>query len=148
MSTYFWYPTRKLADVADEMNRLVRQVAQKTSRETSLKEGECTPPVDIAEDENNFYLYVELPGQSREDIRINYDAGTLTIKGRKKAPKKENGLNFHRVERRFGEFERSFHLPEQLQVDKIRAEYHQGLLTVILPKAEEAKPKHIDVKIQ
>ncbi|MFQ5864259.1 MAG: Hsp20/alpha crystallin family protein [bacterium] len=141
-------PTRDFLNLADEMNRFVRDFFGDDTRETSLFKGTWSPKVDISEDNDNFYLHVELPGIKREDVKVSYEDGLLTITGEKKAEKEEKDLNFHRVERAFGKFERSFRMPTNIINDKIDAQFQNGVLSIILPKAEEAKPKEIEVKVK
>ncbi|NIV91844.1 Hsp20 family protein [candidate division KSB1 bacterium] len=143
-----WNPARDFLGIADEMNRLVNNVFRDDARETSLYRGSWAPVVDISEDNDNFYLHVELPGMKREDVKVRYEEGLLTIIGEKKAEKEEKDVNYHRVERSFGKFERSFRVPSRIINEKIDASFENGVLTVTLPKAEEVKPKEIDVKIK
>lgn len=145
-----WNPSRDLLDIADEMNRFVSNMFGDggETRETSLFKGTWTPLVDISEDNDNFYLYVELPGMKREDVKVRYEEGLLTITGEKKVEKKDESKNFHRVERSYGKFERSFRVPTRVVSDKIDAHFENGVLNISLPKMEEAKPKEIDVKIK
>lgn len=143
-----WNPSRELLGIADEMNRLVNNVFGDETRETSLFKGTWSPAVDIAEDDNNFYLHIELPGMKREDVKVRYEEGLLTITGEKKSEKEEKKVNFHRVERSYGKFERSFRVPTRILNEKIDASFQNGVLTVTLPKSEETKPKEIEVKIK
>jgi HSP20 family protein len=143
-----WDPARELLSIADEMNRIVRDVFDSETRETSFFKGTWSPVVDISEDKDNFYLHVELPGMKREDVKVSYEDGLLTITGEKKSEKEEKDVNYHRVERRFGKFERSFRMPSHIVSDRIDAHFENGVLTITLPKAEEAKPKEIEVRIK
>ncbi len=142
-----WNPARDLMDIADEMNRLVSNVFGDATRETSFFKGTWSPAVDISEDRDNFYLHVELPGLKKDDVKISYEDGILTIRGEKKNMREEKDVNYHRLERSFGQFERSFRVPNRIVEDKIAARFENGVLTITLPKAEEAKPKEIEVKI-
>ena len=107
-----------------------------------------TPAVDIAEQENEYAVKVELPGVSKEDVKISLESNILTIKGEKKQEKEETKKNLHRVERSYGMFQRSFTLPSTVKSDKIDATFIDGVLTITLPKVEEAKPKQIEVKVK
>jgi HSP20 family protein len=107
-----------------------------------------TPAADIAELENEYLVKLELPGVNKDDVGITVESNILTIRGEKKFEKDEKKDNFHRIERTYGSFERSFTLPSTIRTDKIDAVYKDGILTVSLPKAEEAKPKQIEVKIK
>jgi HSP20 family protein len=143
-----WSPARDLLNLTDEMNRLVTSAFGDETRETSLFKGAWTPLVDISEDDNNFYLRAELPGLSKENVNVKYEEGMLTIAGEKPAPQADKGINYHRVERRYGMFERSFRITSNIVADKVEADFADGVLTITLPKAEEIKPKAIEVKIR
>jgi len=106
------------------------------------------PAVDIVERENEFEVKVELPGVKKEDVNITLESSVLTIRGEKKQEKEEKQDNFHRVERSYGSFQRSFTLPATVKSDKIDASFRDGMLVITLPKAEEAKPKQIEVKVK
>jgi HSP20 family protein len=106
------------------------------------------PPVDIYQNgEHEMVLKAELPDMTREDIDITVDHGTLTIKGEKKFTNEVNEDNFHRIERRYGTFTRSFSLPQTVDTAKVAAEYKNGVLTVRLPLREEAKPRQVKVDV-
>ena len=143
-----WNPARDLFSIADELNRYTRDVFSDSTRETSMMQGAWHPDVDISEDQNNFYLHVELPGMKREDVKVNYEDGVLTISGVKKSMKEEKDTNYHRLERTFGKFERSFRLPAHVAQDKIAAQFENGVLSISLPKTEETKPKAIEIKVK
>ena len=106
------------------------------------------PPVDIFQsDDKELVLKAELPDMSREDIDITVDNGTLTIRGEKKLSSDVKEEQFHRIERRYGTFSRTFSLPQTVDPNKVAAEYKQGVLTVRLPLREEAKPRSIKVDV-
>ncbi|MBI4548049.1 MAG: Hsp20/alpha crystallin family protein [Ignavibacteriae bacterium] len=106
------------------------------------------PTVDIAEQENDYVVKVDLPGVNKSDVKITVQNDVLTIRGEKKQEKEKKGENYHRVERSYGSFQRSFTLPSSVMSDKIEASYDNGVLTITLPKVEEAKPKEIEVKVK
>lgn len=144
-----WHPSRDLLSITEEMNRLVDSVFRNgETRETSFLQGTWTPAADINEDRDNYYLHIELPGMSRDDIKLRYDDGTLVISGEKKSSFENNDISYHRVERSYGKFERSFRITSQILSDKISAEFTDGVLSITLPKAEEVKAKEIEVKIK
>jgi HSP20 family protein len=116
--------------------------------DTSTSMSFWTPAVDIAELENEYRVKVELPGVNKSDVRITLESNILTIKGEKKQEHESKGHETHRVERVYGTFQRSFTLPTTVRPDKIDAVYQDGVLTITLPKAEEAKPKQIEVKVK
>ncbi len=106
-----------------------------------------TPPVDIVETEQELVLKADVPDMTEKDIAITIENGTLTIKGERKFEKKDDKAGYHRIERSFGSFARSFTLPETVEAEKVTAAYKNGVLTVALPKKELAKPRAIEVKV-
>ena len=107
-----------------------------------------TPRVDVTEDDSNLYVHAEIPGVDKKDIKINVVGDVLTISGEKKSEQKDENKNYYRIERTGGSFTRSFTLPAEVIIDKIDAEYKDGVLNITLPKTEEAKvvEKQIEVK--
>ena len=108
---------------------------------------EWSPLVDISEDDKEYRIKAELPEVNKEDVKVTAEAGTLTIMGERKFEKEEKGRRFHRVERAYGAFGRSFSLPDDASPARVSAEFKDGVLTVHLPKDEKAKPQQIEVKI-
>jgi HSP20 family protein len=108
---------------------------------------DCHPLVDISESKDDFVIKAELPGMSKGDVKINIADDILTISGDKKADDKEEGHTFHRIERTYGKFQRNFSLPAHIQSDKIKASFKDGILTIMLPKKEEVKPKEISISV-
>ena len=107
-----------------------------------------TPRVDVTEDKENLYVIADLPGVDKKDVKVNVVGDVLTISGEKKTEQRDENKNYYRVERSSGSFSRSFTLPAEIVVDKIAAEYKDGLLTITLPKTEEAKvvEKQVEIK--
>lgn len=105
------------------------------------------PVLDVREDKDNFVIRAELPGLKREEIEVSLQDGALVISGERKFEKTEEGVEVHRQERYYGKFQRALTLPEPVAADKVKADYKDGVLTVTLPKTEEAKPKKIDVSV-
>lgn len=105
------------------------------------------PAVDIVETENELVLKADVPGVDLKDIDIQLENGTLTVRGERKAEKIENKKGFHRMERSYGTFARYFTVPETVEADKVHADFHNGVLSVTLPKKEIAKPKSIKVQV-
>jgi HSP20 family protein len=134
------------ADLRDEMNRLFDlPMMGNFARQAQLFSG-WTPALDLYQNDNNVVAIVELPGMRKEDIDISLHDGMLTIAGERPNPSKENE-NSERTERFSGKFRRSITLPTRVDAGKVSASYKDGLLTVTLPKAEEAKPKKVEVTI-
>ena len=107
-----------------------------------------SPRINVEETDNDWIISAELPGVEKENVKVNFQDNVLTISGEKKFEKEEKEKNFHRIERSYGKFSRSLNINSPVLADKIEAGYKDGVLTVTLPKAEEAKPKLIDVKVK
>jgi HSP20 family protein len=132
-----------------EINRMFDSFFRGATREDSgLDAVSWTPAVDVAEQDDAFVVKMELPGVTKEDVKITMQENTLTVRGEKKQEKESKESNIHRVERSYGAFQRSFTLPSSVKAEKIDASYQDGILSILLPKAEEAKPKLIDVKVK
>jgi len=112
-----------------------------------LTAGTFVPPVDVYEDEQNLVLKLEIPGLNDEDVNVSVENNTLTVQGERKFEKEEKEENFHRIERRYGTFTRTFTLPQTVDSEALKASYEHGVLTLSLPKKEAAKPKQIKVEI-
>ncbi len=106
------------------------------------------PNVDISDDKDAFYVTVEIPGMSKENIKVNVKSNVLTICGEKKVESEQANRNFYRSERTFGIFCRSFELPDLVDMERIEANYKDGLLYLSIPKKEESKPKQIEINIK
>ncbi|HID11924.1 MAG TPA: Hsp20/alpha crystallin family protein [Candidatus Latescibacteria bacterium] len=141
MALVGWRPLDELMRVHDEVSRLFRSFLQRT------EEGTWYPDMDIAETEDAFYVRAELPGMSKDDVKITLQDSVLTISGEKKC-QTTDGETLLRTERYYGPFQRSFTLPSSVQVDAITATLENGVLTVKLPKAEEAKPKSVPIEVE
>jgi HSP20 family protein len=141
-----WDPYRELATLQDRMNRLFQETAG--SGETSLtNSGAFVPPVDVYENEHGLRLKLEVPGIDEKDLDVRIENNVLTVRGERKFEKEEKEENFHRIERRYGSFVRSFSLPTTIDSEKVSADYKNGVLTLELGKKAEAKPKQIKVTI-
>ena len=131
-----WPTFGRLSNLQDELDRLFE----------SPMTG-WAPALDVHEDADNFNIRVELPGLKREDIGVSLQDGALVISGERQSEKVEEGVEVHRQERYCGKFQRVLTLPAPVAADKVKAQYKDGILTVTLPKTEEAKPKQIDVSV-
>src|SRR5213594_3408448 len=116
-------------------------------QEETLRVVDWTPLVDISEDGKEYLIKAELPDVKREDVKITMEDGTLTITGDRKFEKEENGKKYHRVERAFGSFVRTFSLPDDASPGKVSAEFKDGVLTVHLAKDEKAKPQQVEINV-
>lgn len=119
-----------------------------TADDGSFDVSHWMPVVDVEERDDDYQVKVELPGVDKDDVKITMQDNILTIRGEKKQENESKSSNYHRVERSYGSFQRSFTLPTSVKHDKIEASYKDGVLTIALPKAEEAKPKQIEVKVK
>jgi len=131
-----------------EINRMFDSFFRGSGNEEALQMPSWDPAVDVAEDESGYVVKVELPGVNRSDVKIVVQDRQLTIRGEKKQEKEARETNYHRVERSYGSFQRTFTLPSGVKSDKIEAAYSDGVLTVTLPKAEEARSKEIEVRVK
>lgn len=140
-----WSPFRDLVSMQREVGRLFDGLFGDLDGDGNYVTS-WSPRADVIENSESYVIKAELPGVNKNDVKITLRENVLTIKGEKKHEKEEKDHNLHRVERSYGSFERSFSLPSNVKSDKIDAAYKDGVLTVTLPKAEEAKPKEIEVK--
>jgi HSP20 family protein len=141
-----WDPFRELQSLQGRMSRLFEE--QYGGRDEALmSSGAFVPPVDIYEDQHGIQLKLEVPGIAEKDLNINVENNVLTVSGERKFEKEQKEENFHRIERRYGSFTRSFTLPNTVDTEKITADYNSGVLSIRLLKREEAKPKQIKVNI-
>lgn len=138
-------PIGNLFNLHNEMGRLFGDLLSSQDNEGNTENASWMPTVDISETEQGFEIHAELPGVKESDVNISVSDNLLTIKGEKQAEEKTDEKNFHRVERRYGSFQRSFTLPRQVDTTQIKAGYKDGILTLTIPKAEEAKPTEIPI---
>jgi HSP20 family protein len=150
MAIVRWDPFREVAQLQDRLNQIIGEPAGRNGADDEgfMSTGDWVPPVDIyADGDQELVLKAELPEMTLEDIDVSVDNGALTIKGEKKFTNGVKQDRFHRIERRYGTFSRSFSLPQAVDPHKVAAEYKQGVLTVRLPLREEAKPRQIKVAV-
>jgi HSP20 family protein len=137
-------PFREMRSLQDEVNRLFASSFNRGDNE--LMRGAWSPSVDIWENKDQIVLEAELPGMRSDDVNISIENNVLTIHGERKFEKKDEGDNFHRVERSYGSFTRSFTLPPTVSSENANAEFENGVLRLTLAKREEAKPRRIEIK--
>ena len=148
MTLVRWNPIREFAQLEERLDRAFSDAYARGSDEGLMTSGSWVPPVDIYQNgDHELVLKAEVPDMTRDDIDITVDNGTLTIKGEKKLATDVKEEQFHRIERRYGTFSRSFSLPQTVDTGKVAAEYRNGVLTVRLPLREEAKPRQIKVDV-
>jgi len=148
-----WNPAKELISVEKEFSKLFDSFNNRFGLKSSKEDEDFanavwSPLTDIKEDENKYSLHLDLPGVKKEDVKITFNNGQIAISGDRNFEKEENNSKYHRVERAFGKYYRAFSLPEKIMEDKIEAEFKDGILNISIPKAEEAKPKQIEVKIK
>ena len=141
-----WDPFREVATLQDRMNRMFNDQFGALTRDESLT-GSFVPPVDVYEDENSIQVRLEVPGIEEKDIDIRLENNVLTVRGERKFEKEEKEENFHRIERRYGSFARSFTLPNTVDSEKVHADYKDGVLSIQLAKRAETKPKQIKIGV-
>ncbi len=138
-------PVGNLFNLHNEMGKIFGDLFASQESETSGESTSWMPTVDISETENSFEILTELPGVTESDVRISVTDNLLTIKGEKQQEKETDDKNYHRVERRYGSFQRSFTLPRNVEAADIKAGYKDGVLTLTIPKSEAAKPTEIPI---
>ena len=146
-----WNPFRELEEMNDRLNRAFGRSQLARDLDPQGKDAlvgfDWAPSVDITENNEEFQIKAELPEVKKEDVKIHVEDGVLTLTGERKQEKEEQNKKWHRVERSYGSFMRSFTLPTNIDDAKIRAEFKDGVLTMRLPKSATAKPKSIEVKL-
>jgi HSP20 family protein len=145
MNLVTYDPFRELRSLQDEVNRVFSSSFNR-SGDNELMRGAWSPSVDIYENKDQIVLEAELPGLRPEDVNISVENNVLTIHGERKFEKKDEQDNFHRVERSYGSFTRSFTLPPTVATDNVDAIFENGMLKLTLAKREEAKPRRIEIK--
>ncbi len=151
MSLVRWDPFRELEDMSNRLNRFFGRsmlgVGSTQGSHEMMSVPDWTPTVDIVETPEEYMIKADLPEMRREDVKISMADHVLRIEGERKAEKEEKGRKYHRVERYYGSFMRTFTVPENVDGTKIRAEYKDGVLNVRLPKTAAHAPKAVDIKI-
>ncbi len=147
MAIVRYNPFRDLRTIQEQMNRLIDLAWNRESGE-DIREGAWQPPVDIYEDESSVIIKAELPDVDQKDIEVKIEDNTLLIRGERKQDESIRKENYHRIERYYGAFQRSFALPLTIDRERVKASCDRGVLTIVLPKREESKPKQINVEVK
>ena len=148
-----WNPFREMDEIQHRMSSLLegnllrRGNLPLTNGEENITVPEWAPLVDVIEDEKEYLIKVELPEVQKNDVKVTVENGTLTIAGERKAENEQKGRRFHRLERYYGRFERTFGIPDDAEQDDVEAEFKDGVLRVRLAKSEKARPKQIEVRV-
>ncbi len=141
-----WPRFGRLTDLRDEIDRLFEGTLAEFAQTSNLLSG-WTPAFDVYEDKDNFTVVAELPGMKKDDIEVSLHNDGLSVSGERKRETKPEDTEVYRSERFFGRFQRTITLPTAVASDKVKAQYKDGVLTITLPKTEEAKPRQIDVAV-
>jgi len=148
MTLVRWDPFRELEDMSLRLNRMFNHPVQsQTNGKETIVVADWAPSVDVSETDAAYQIKAEIPDVKKEDMKVTLEDGVLTIQGERKQEREETGRKYHRVERSYGSFARSFTLPELVDEEKVKADFKDGILTLQLPKSEKAKPKSIEVKV-
>ncbi len=148
MTLVRWNPSRELEEMSDRLNRMFnRQALPQANAKETMTVADWVPSVDVSETDGEYQIKAEIPDVKKEDVKVTVEDGVLTIQGERKHEKEEKGKKYHRVERSYGSFVRSFTLPDLVDEAKVKAEFKDGVLNLQLPKSEKAKPKAIEVTV-
>jgi HSP20 family protein len=148
MAIVRWEPFRDLLSLQERMNRMFDEsYRHRGSEDDWAVGGSWAPAVDIFERDGNIVLKAELPGVDPKDVQVHLENNVLTLRGERKFDQEVKKESYHRVERSYGAFSRSFHLPTTVDVNNIKADYKDGVLNVALPKREEARAKQITINV-
>ncbi len=145
MAIIRWDPFRDLVTMRERMNKLFEDLVTSKGEEKDIVASSWAPAVDIFETDNELVLSAEVPGVDENDIEIHIEDSTLTIKGERKFEHETKEENYHRIERSYGSFFRSFSLPSYVDPDKIEAEHENGILKIRMPKKAELKPRKVKI---
>jgi len=148
MSIVRYDPFRDLRTLQEEVNRLFTGNLARAFDDEGIARGSWSPNVDIYENKDQIVLEAELPGMKREDFDVSVENNIITLRGERHFEKKEDSDNYHRVERAYGSFTRSFTLPNTVSSEGASADYSNGVLRVTLPKREETKARRIEIKTE
>jgi HSP20 family protein len=148
MTLVRWRPTRDVFRLRDEMDRLFDDFMERFPARKDFGDRMWSPDVDVHETDSEVVVKAEIPGMEQKDINVTIKDNVLMLKGEKKQEKEKKETNYHRIERTYGSFSRSFTLPTMVVSDKATAQYKNGILTITLPKTEEVKPKEIAVDVK
>ena len=140
-------PFHELEDMSDRLNRMFARPALRTNGKETLTVADWVPTVDISETDGEYLIKAELPEVKKEDVKVTLEDGVLTIQGQRRQEKEEKTTKYHRIERSYGMFVRSFSLPDQVNESGVKAEFKDGMLNLHIPKSEKAKPRAIEVKV-
>ena len=144
-----WNPFKEMEDLQSRLAKVFGLAPARVGNgaEELMTVAEWTPSVDITEDDKEWLVKADLPELKKEDVKVTVENGVLTISGERKLEKEEKNKKYHRIERAYGAFVRSFSVPDGADAEKVNAEFKDGVLKVHLPKSEKAKPKSLEIKV-
>lgn len=142
-----WNPFREMENMNRRLAAFLDGGPRRIDGDETMAKMDWTPTVDVSEDDTAYLIKAELPEMKKEDVNVRIENGVLTLSGERHFEKEEKERKYHRVERAYGAFARSFVLPENVEHETASAEYRDGVLTVTVKKSEEAKPRQIEVKV-
>ena len=148
-----WNPFKEMEDLHSRLSALINRsygrvpVRGDAEGEESITFSEWAPLVDVTEDDQGYVIKAELPEVKKEDVKVTVENGVLMLAGERKLEKEEKSRRYHRIERSYGKFVRSFTLPDDAETDRVNAEFRDGVLRISVAKAEKARPKSIVVKV-
>ncbi|QNI36867.1 Hsp20/alpha crystallin family protein [Edaphobacter albus] len=145
--TPFRSPFSDLSLLQNRLDSMFQDFEWSAEQNEALTTGNFVPPVDVYEDSQKVILKLEVPGIKQDDLDVRLEDQILTVKGDRKFEKEEKEENFHRIERRYGSFVRSFTVPQTVDTESVAADYNTGVLTITLNKKAEAKPKQVKIKV-
>lgn len=147
-----WNPTKELLGMEKEFSKLFdtfnNRFGLRKASDDEFLNAVWSPLTDVIEDAEKYSLRLDLPGVKKEDVKITFANGQLSISGERHSESEKKDATYHHIERAFGKYYRAFNLPEKIEEDKIDADFKDGILNISIPKAEDAKPKQIEVKVK
>ena len=147
MNIVKWDPFREFDGIQARLNRMFGERALRGFEDEETSFAEWAPAVDIQETDTEYVVKADLPEVKKEDVKVGFEDGVLTVEGERKMEKEEKNKKFHKIERGYGKFVRRFALPTEVDGAKVSAEFKEGVLNVHLPKTANARPKAIEVKV-
>jgi HSP20 family protein len=147
MNIVRWDPFRELEGIQTQLNRMFGERPSRGVAGDDLSFAAWAPAVDVQETDTEYVIKADLPEVKKEDVKVEFEDGVLTVEGERKQEKEEKGKKFHKIEREYGKFVRRFALPTEVDAGKLSAEFKEGVLNVHLPKSPNGKPKAISVKV-
>lgn len=148
MNLVKWDPLRELEDVSNRLNRIFGRLPARAERgREMLAVADWSPSADITETDTAYLIKAEIPGVKKEDVKVSVQHGMLTMQGERKMEKEEKGKKFHRVERSYGSFVRSFRMPADADENSVKAEFKDGMLNITLTKSAKTKPEAVNVTV-